>query len=653
VALRILQRRPWLHRVAGRSVLVGDIPWVAQAVEAFASKCFALSYSISTASFSSANPNDHLVHRHTHRVVRGSLLAIGRPNGKLNSLTTSEAACCLSLNQASSIQNMGVTCESITIGHNPFKLPLSSAAITLPTKRLSFISEMIAEGDNVTDRLSAISDGGEVTPSRIHSCSRQQTPLATPDTSMHGGQSRTKYLSHSMMMDAIAHGGAIRCGDTRIDAYVNPPSRDSSKHGGGAFFGGSMLGGSKPGSIHAALNTLGGSAPGSTHSELDTLVHGGLSPAAATHRGGLLGGTLSPISPRSREGSLHGGSRHRQYYSPVSPSGARTDEASSPLTGRNAQPGEVLFRTRLESLASRPILPSDTGAEDRLSGGGLLSTAASRAAQVVSQTASPPQRRQWSSPPPSPPMSCLTKAVVTASLDTSPLAAPTVDAYEQSPIPKVPTPKQDPPRSIIRGGTKAGRRSSPMPRRSKVVSALPGVSPNSIRATLDKVLADGTAACNQLRHQARRVQAFKSALELLKIEPIEQPFYGAWMVRGGRANNLAELMTKQQLLQQLNETRFDSMQRLVAFFVLFHKMAKDVQDFWPRVSFGIFGYDMSKTQSMLRIASTASPVSGHEVRDKMIAVGLETRRVRAASAVQRNWRVMRGAISAAHSARPV
>jgi hypothetical protein len=54
---------------------------------------------------------------------------------RLNSLTTAEAACCLSLNQASSIQNLGVTC----------------AAITLPTNRLSFISEVLADGDEAVD----------------------------------------------------------------------------------------------------------------------------------------------------------------------------------------------------------------------------------------------------------------------------------------------------------------------------------------------------------------------------------------------------------------------------------------------------------------------------------------------------------------------
>jgi ABC-type Zn2+ transport system substrate-binding protein/surface adhesin len=67
VLLRLIQRRPWLHRVAGRTILIGDIPWVAQSVEAFVSKCFALSFSISTVSVASANPIDHLLHRHTHR----------------------------------------------------------------------------------------------------------------------------------------------------------------------------------------------------------------------------------------------------------------------------------------------------------------------------------------------------------------------------------------------------------------------------------------------------------------------------------------------------------------------------------------------------------------------------------------------------------
>lgn len=143
VLIRLLEGRPWLHRVAGRSVLIGDVPWVAQSVEAFASKLFALSYSIASCSFMSANPADHLVHRHTHRVVRGSLLAVGRPDGRANSLTTAEAAAALAVSQASSIQNLGVTCESITIGHSLFKLPLSAAHHILPTVRPPFLCEVL------------------------------------------------------------------------------------------------------------------------------------------------------------------------------------------------------------------------------------------------------------------------------------------------------------------------------------------------------------------------------------------------------------------------------------------------------------------------------------------------------------------------------
>ena len=141
VLIRLLQRRPWLHRVAGRSLVVCDVPYVAQTLEAFASKLFALTYSITALNVYSGNAIDHMVHRHTHRVVRGTLLAVGRPDGRLNALTSAENTVCLSANQASSIQNYGVTAETLTIGHHPFKLPLSAEAIFLPTGRKVFLCE--------------------------------------------------------------------------------------------------------------------------------------------------------------------------------------------------------------------------------------------------------------------------------------------------------------------------------------------------------------------------------------------------------------------------------------------------------------------------------------------------------------------------------
>lgn len=81
-------------------------------------------------------------------MVRGSLVICGRPDGRLSALSTAEAAVSLSVNQASSIQSLGGTCESITIGHNPFKLALTEKAIFLRRKRPLFLCErMLVELD--------------------------------------------------------------------------------------------------------------------------------------------------------------------------------------------------------------------------------------------------------------------------------------------------------------------------------------------------------------------------------------------------------------------------------------------------------------------------------------------------------------------------
>lgn len=163
--LRLVQGRNLLHRMVGRTVVIGDIPWVAQCAEAFLSKLFACSYSIAGLNVLSGNPVDHLVHRHTHKVVRGTLLVCGRPDGRLSALSTAEAAVSLSVNQASSIQSLGGSCESITIGHNPFKLPLSSVGIFLKRKRPLFLCErLLVEADKQEEV-----DRGSTEDSMLHS----------------------------------------------------------------------------------------------------------------------------------------------------------------------------------------------------------------------------------------------------------------------------------------------------------------------------------------------------------------------------------------------------------------------------------------------------------------------------------------------------
>ena len=182
IILRIVQKRPLLHRMVGRTVVIGDIPWVAQSAEAFLSKIFASSYSIAGLNVHSANPSDHLVHRMTHRVVRGTLLVCGRPDGRLSALTAMESAVCLSVNQASSIQSLGSTCESVTIGHNPFKLPLSTRGIFLDRNRPIFLCERLLrhqgreeEGLDVSGRSSI--GGSSYRLMTGHITSREESPM--------------------------------------------------------------------------------------------------------------------------------------------------------------------------------------------------------------------------------------------------------------------------------------------------------------------------------------------------------------------------------------------------------------------------------------------------------------------------------------------
>lgn len=80
----------------------------------------------------------------------------------------------------------------------------------------------------------------------------------------------------------------------------------------------------------------------------------------------------------------------------------------------------------------------------------------------------------------------------------------------------------------------------------------------------------------------------------------------------------------QHFAMELYESRVASLQRFVAMTVMFHQMGKQVQDFFPRISFGYLGYQMDRTQSILRIATTASPVSGDAVRERMETLRLRS-----------------------------
>ena len=186
--------------------------WVAQSAEAFLGKIFACSYSIAGCNVISGNPADHLVHRHTHRVVRGSLFVCGRPDGRLTALTTLEASTCLAVNQASSIQSIGGTCESITIGHNMSELPLSYKHVSLPTLRPQFLCEKLLD------------ESDQTVPGASQMMLSATGTLKGPATFSESGQSDTSNKSNS------GRGGKSFRSFIRKSSSIPDDEMSSSKH---------------------------------------------------------------------------------------------------------------------------------------------------------------------------------------------------------------------------------------------------------------------------------------------------------------------------------------------------------------------------------------------------------------------------------------
>ena len=114
---------------------------------------------------------------------------------------------------------------------------------------------------------------------------------------------------------------------------------------------------------------------------------------------------------------------------------------------------------------------------------------------------------------------------------------------------------------------------------------------------------------------------------LIQIDANKEKYFGETIRKYNTAGKLNTdidftLARNQHFSQELYETRIASLQRFVAMTVMFHQMGKRVQEFFVRISFGLLGYRMDRTHSIMRIATTASPVSGSDVRQRMLYLQL-------------------------------
>jgi hypothetical protein len=116
---------------------------------------------------------------------------------------------------------------------------------------------------------------------------------------------------------------------------------------------------------------------------------------------------------------------------------------------------------------------------------------------------------------------------------------------------------------------------------------------------------------------------------VIQIEASPEKYFGEILRKYNAGKSMKDLdfmlARSQHFSQELYETRIASLQRFVAMTIMFHQMGKRVQEFFAKVSFGWWGYRMDRTHSIMRIATTASPVSGADVRQRMRHLRLLTK----------------------------
>ena len=110
---------------------------------------------------------------------------------------------------------------------------------------------------------------------------------------------------------------------------------------------------------------------------------------------------------------------------------------------------------------------------------------------------------------------------------------------------------------------------------------------------------------------------------IIQIEASNEKYFGEELRRinnaGKGVNEVLDfrLAKMQHFSHELYETRIASLQRFVAMVVMFHRIGDSVRRFFATISFGLWDYRMDRTHSIMRIATTASPVSGSDVRQQM------------------------------------
>jgi hypothetical protein len=120
LGLRLLQRRQPLARTGRRTLVIAEAQGLHPLLSNFVSRLFALSYGLTALDVHGADPAGSLLHGYAHRLVRGSLLFLGVPDGRCSQRQRAHADGLLeAARQVDGLRHLGAGPEIVALSSDP------------------------------------------------------------------------------------------------------------------------------------------------------------------------------------------------------------------------------------------------------------------------------------------------------------------------------------------------------------------------------------------------------------------------------------------------------------------------------------------------------------------------------------------------------
>ncbi len=120
LGLRLVQGRQLLARTGRRTLVIGEAEGLHQLLNSYVSKLFALSYGLTGLDVHGADPGDPLLHGYAHRLVRGSLLFLGVPDGRCSQRQRAHANAVIQVaRQAEALRHLGAGPDIVALSSDP------------------------------------------------------------------------------------------------------------------------------------------------------------------------------------------------------------------------------------------------------------------------------------------------------------------------------------------------------------------------------------------------------------------------------------------------------------------------------------------------------------------------------------------------------